>query len=209
MRDQSRRTIAITAAVGAAALVLALLVTDRTVATVLTTQRLTLVPSYDRFQTVLLVGIGLALGLGALAASTLRAERLLTLGALLVLAWTILADPYSHGLTTGDELIVRVFWQKIVAAAQLVAVVLAGSLIGFGSVSRARLVLVIEAVVFLGVNAVYLLRDGFGRVTTAPAPAWTVAGLLLAGLLVRAVLVVRTGPAVKLATSASPAEAAH
>ena len=111
-------------------------------------------------------------------------------------AWTVAAtvaiallavDRYSLGQVGGHGLPQYRWWQSAVAAA-LAVLVGAGTVAGLRQRPIAKTIVRLEAVLFLGINVLYVLRDGQARISWGYEHAMTGAWLLVGGGVARLAL---------------------
>lgn len=117
-------------------------------------------------------------------------RKLLALGAIAVMVTLIGIDPYSHGYVGGDIGIVQYEWQRWVAGTEI-GLLVVGAILVFRP-SLMRRALLIEASVFCTINALFVLRDGMTRFVTGYESAKTPLLGLLAGSLLRVLLLSRS-----------------
>jgi hypothetical protein len=101
-------------------------------------------------------------------------------------------DPYSHGYVGGDVLIVVHHWQRLAVACE-VGLLAVGLVAGVTGRRRALVVAVAsEAILFAGLNAVWVVRDGATRFLVGYESSFETAYIVVAGLVIRVLILLWT-----------------
>lgn len=116
-------------------------------------------------------------------------SRLLRIACITVVILLMGLDPYTYGRIGGDIVAVLYPWQRWVAAIQ-VGLLIIGAISSAIGIRELR-VLGVELSIFLVFNAFLVSRDGITRFVTGYESAVTTGLIVLAGLLVR-ILVLRS-----------------
>jgi hypothetical protein len=106
------------------------------------------------------------------------------------IALLLVLDPYAFGQVGGDVHITVFEWQRVLSTLLGVLVAMIACAVLLKRYRAAIALLLFEGLLYLGANLFYLYRDGFSRFVVGYESFPLTLGVVLAGLVLRALLVV-------------------